>query len=74
MPHIMRKARAPPATPRHTAARSILTPAPEWEIIKGRKMPNGDWPRQGIYNKVQDRKQVERGGIRKRNCINANYV
>ena len=75
MPHIIRNARAPPVTPRHTAARRVLTLAPEREIGKGGKMPSRDRSRQGKYNQVQHPKQVERGGIRTRNCcINVNYM
>ena len=74
MPHIMRKTRAPPASPGHTAARSILTLARSGRSERCTDAASGHRSGQEKYNQVQDPKQVERGGIRTRNCcINVNY-
>ena len=72
---IIRNTKAPPATPRHTATRSIPMLAQRRRLERRKDAASRHRSGQEKYNQVLDPKQVERGGIRTRNCcINVNYV
>ena len=76
MPHIVRNARAPPATPEAYGCSKHTDAELRAGDRKGRKdAASKHRSGQEKYNQVKDPKQVERGGIRTRNCcINVHYV